>query len=297
MHDIWNPWHGCVRASEGCDNCYMHYLDAKRGIDPSIVARSKSGFDYPLQRKRDGSLKIKAGELIRVCMTSDFFLPEADEWRAEAWAIMRERSDVKFFVLTKRPERIPDCLPPDWGEGYPNVMLNVTCENQRRANERVALLLAVPAAHRGVMCAPFIGAVSLEQAAPGCLGIGKIEQVIAGGENYAGARPCRYEWALALHDECAATNVTFAFIETGTTFAKDGHTYRLRNKRLQSEQAWKSGLNFRGADISWKLTDPIGFEVPAEELWQPPFYEWCRECGSQLICNGCVRCNLCGLVK
>ena len=22
MHDIWNPWHGCVKCSEGCQNCY-----------------------------------------------------------------------------------------------------------------------------------------------------------------------------------------------------------------------------------------------------------------------------------
>lgn len=297
MHDIWNPWHGCAPVSEGCENCYMYYLDGKRGMDPSLITRSKTAFDYPLQRTRDGSYKIKAGELIRVCMTSDFFLPEADPWREEAWDIIRQRSDVKFFLLTKRPQRIAACLPQDWGEGYPNVMLNVTCENQRRANERVPQLLSVPAAHRGVMCAPLIGAVSLESAVPGCLGLGKIEQVIAGGENYAGARPCCYEWVAALHDECVSANVTFAFIETGTVFVKDGKTYHLRSKRLQSEQAWKSGLNYRGTPIDWKLTDPIGFEVPAAELWQPPFYEWCENCGSQLICNGCVRCNLCGLVK
>ena len=23
MHDIWNPWHGCVKYSEGCMNCYI----------------------------------------------------------------------------------------------------------------------------------------------------------------------------------------------------------------------------------------------------------------------------------
>lgn len=27
MHDIWNPWHGCVKVSEGCAHCYMYYLD------------------------------------------------------------------------------------------------------------------------------------------------------------------------------------------------------------------------------------------------------------------------------
>jgi protein gp37 len=31
MHDIWNPWHGCRKCSEGCANCYMYYLDGLRG--------------------------------------------------------------------------------------------------------------------------------------------------------------------------------------------------------------------------------------------------------------------------
>ena len=46
--------------------------------------------------------------MIRVCMTSDFFLEEADAWRDEAWSIMRQRPDVKFFLLTKRPQRVRD---------------------------------------------------------------------------------------------------------------------------------------------------------------------------------------------
>lgn len=50
-------------------------------------------------------------------MSSDFFLEEADEWREEAWELMRERSDVKFFLLTKRPQRVKNCLPEDWGDG------------------------------------------------------------------------------------------------------------------------------------------------------------------------------------
>ena len=27
LHDIWNPWHGCVKCSECCQNCYMYFLD------------------------------------------------------------------------------------------------------------------------------------------------------------------------------------------------------------------------------------------------------------------------------
>lgn len=292
MHDIWNPWHGCVRASEGCDNCYMFFNDERRGIDPTRISRT-ANFSYPLQRKRDGSYKVQSGELIRVCMTSDFLLPEADPWRPEAWGIIHSRPDVRFYILTKRPERFAACLPADWGDGWDNVMLNVTCENQRRANERVPLLLATPAKHRGVMCAPLIGPISLEVASPGCLREHGIEQVICGGENYGGDRPCDFAWIRTLRHECEAANVTFAFTETGTNFIKDGRRYRLQGKRLQSQQAGKSGMSFQGHPISWHLTDPLRLEIPVENLYRPRYFEQCELCGSRLICNGCAQCATC----
>lgn len=140
LHDIWNPWHGCIKCSEGCQNCYMYFLDRMRDQNGAEIYKTKSGFSYPLQKDRAGHYKIQSGEQIRVCMTSDFFLEEADPWRAEAWDIMRQRSDVVFFLLTKRPQRVRECLPPDWGSGWDNIFFNVTCENQRRADERIPIL-------------------------------------------------------------------------------------------------------------------------------------------------------------
>lgn len=159
MHDIWNPWHGCVRVSEGCAHCYMFAMDSARGQDGSVVRRNKTTFNYPLQRARNGSFKVRPGELIRICMNSDFLIDQADPWREEVWDIIHSRPDVRFFILTKRPERFAECLPADWGDGWDNVLLNVTCENQRLADERIPLLLATPAKHKDIMCAPFIGPV------------------------------------------------------------------------------------------------------------------------------------------
>ena len=161
MHDIWNPWHGCIKKSEGCDNCYMYFLDKLHNRDGSCIYRSKTNFNYPLQKDRKGNYKIKSGEMIRVCMTSDFFLENADEWRDEAWNLMRLRSDVIFFLLTKRPERVASHLPNDWGKGWSNIFFNVTVENQKRANERIPILLELPFKHKGIMCAPFIDQISI----------------------------------------------------------------------------------------------------------------------------------------
>ncbi|MBD5111562.1 MAG: DUF5131 family protein [Ruminococcaceae bacterium] len=290
MHDIWNPWHGCVKCSEGCEHCYMYFLDKQRDKNGAEIYRTKTAFDYPLQKSRSGAFKIQSGELIRVCMTSDFFLEEADEWRGEAWEIMRCRPDVKFFLLSKRPQRVRECLPEDWGDGWENVMFNVTCENQRRADERIPILLDLPFKHKGIMCAPFIGAVSVGK----YLDSGQIEQVVCGGENYDGSRPCDFDWVKSLRNECVSRNITFCFIETGTVFIKDGKRYVLPKKQIQSEMAFKSGMNFFGKPIEWKLTDRFGNIIPKGELYIPHYGSNCGKCGSRLICNGCSNCGKCG---
>ena len=163
MHDIWSPWHGCHKKSPGCLNCYMFYLDKihknKRSSDEVYKT---TNFNYPLQKNRNGEYKIKSGEQLRVCMSSDFFVEEADLWREEAFDIMRKRKDVIFFILTKRPERVSERLPKDILE-FENIFFNVTCENQKMADERIPILLNLPFKHKGIMCAPFIGEVKIEK--------------------------------------------------------------------------------------------------------------------------------------
>jgi len=289
VHDIWNPWHGCKKCSEGCENCYMYYLDARREKDGGEIYRTQAGFRYPLSKDRNGRYKVQSGEMLRVCMTSDFFLEEADPWRDEAWGIIRQRPDVKFFLLTKRPQRVEKCLPWDWGDGWENVMFNVTCENQRRADERIPLMLSLPFKHRGVMCAPMIGPVSIAK----WLDTGRIEQVLCDGESYGGARPCHYEWVKALSDECAARDVTFVFCTTGRRFVKDGKLYRIESGEQRTVQAYKSGLSHPGKPIDFKLTDPLGLPIPEEALYQPFYGKRCGACAMRLSCNGCAKCGKC----
>lgn len=266
----------------------MYALDKRRGRSGAEIYRTRNAL-YPLEESR-GAWKIASGELIRVCMTSDFFLEEADEWREQAWNVMRIRSDVKFMLLTKRAERIAECLPPDWGDGWDNILLCITAENQRRAEERIPILLATPAKHKGLSLAPLLGPISIEP----WLQSGQIELVSAGGENYDGERPCDFDWIRALRKECEAANVRFVFLETGTTFIKDGKRYRLPGKRLQAEMAWKSGMSFEGKPIQWVLCDGFGQPLPEEALHQP-VYDGppCAKCAGKLMCNGCSHCRLC----
>ena len=290
MHDIWNPWHGCIKKSEGCQHCYMYFLDKQRGGNGQNIYKVKNNFYYPLSKNKDGSYKIKSGEHIRVCMTSDFFLEEADEWRKEAWKIIKQRPDVIFILITKRLERIAQVLPPDWGDGWENVFLNVTCENQIRADERIPILLQLPFKHKGIVAAPFIAPVSIKK----YLSSHQIEQVIAGGENYDGTRPLDYLWVKNLYDECVEANITFCFMETGTNFIKDGKTYHLPSKQLQSVMAYKSGLQFLGKPSSFKLFPPKQADLfNNDNVYVKFFSERCQTCGYKILCNGCSKCGRC----
>lgn len=289
MHDIWSPWHGCTKISEGCAHCYMYFLDKIHGNKDGSIIYKTNNMRYPLKKNKDGSYKIKSGEQIRVCMSSDFFLESADSWREEAWDIIRKRKDVIFFILTKRAHRIKDNLPKDWEDGWENVFLNVTCENQKRADERIPILLSIPAKHKGIMCAPFIGAITIEK----YLQKNQLEQVIVGGENYDGARACNFEWVKNLQKECVNHNIKFCFIETGTKFIKDGKTYFLKNKDLQAKMAFKSNMNFEGKKIEWKLYDEFLNPIKKEDVYKPYFIEKCLTCGSKPICNGCSLCGKC----
>lgn len=294
MHDIWNPWHGCIKCSPGCENCYMYYLDEIHDMDGSKIYKSSTNFNYPLKKDRQKNFKIQSGELIRLCMTSDFFLKEADDWRPEIWEIIKKRSDVIFFFTTKRAERIVDNLPKDWGDGYENVFVNVTCENQQKADERIPILLDLPAKHKGIMCTPCLTDINIDH----FLEKGQIEQIICGGENYSGARPLNYDWVINIHDQCVNHNIKFCFMETGTVFIKDGKRFFIPNKQVQAKMAYKSGMNFEGKPIDFILKNSDGEIVPKEDLFVPMYNKnLCKECGSRAICNGCSNCGKCKNVE
>lgn len=270
MEYFWNPWHGCRKYSEGCENCYMFYLDKQRGRDGGIIYKVKTNFSLPIKKDRLGAYKIPEGSTVNVCLTSDFFLEEADPWRGEAWAMIKARSDVFFWLLTKRAPRIEECLPADWNDGYPNVSINVTVENQRCADERLPLLLELPAKHKGAMAAPFIGPIDMEKYLEG----GQIESVIADGENYEGARPLRHEWVESLYRQCVRKNVPFSFRGIGSVFVKDGRTYHVP-KAYQHVQALRSGLQY----------------PPSDE--KPDIQPRCAHCSRKDYCNGCSWCGKC----
>lgn len=233
---VWNLWHGCRKISPGCQNCYVYRMDARWEQDSSIV-RKTANFDLPVKKNRSGAYKLSGPDTVFTCLTSDFFLEDADTWRQEAWHMIRERSDLDFFIITKRISRFEVSLPTDWGEGYRNVTICVTAENQKMADTRLPILLNLPIQHKNIICEPLLGPIDLMPHLAPC-----VEQVVVGGESGPSARPCNFDWVLAIRRQCSKAGVPFTFRQTGANFIRDGRTYSVPRK-FQLSQAKKAGID------------------------------------------------------
>ncbi len=228
---FWSPWHGCHKCSPGCVNCYVYYLDSIHQKDASVVTRSKTNFDLPLKKDRKGNFKIQSGSAIATCFTSDFFLPEADQWRKEAWEIIKQRKDLDFLICTKRIQRVKNCLPDDWNEGYDNVKLAVTVECQQKAEERLPIFADLPAKSRYIFVSPILEKIDIEK----FLASKKFSLVSVGGESYKNARVCDYEWVKALKGQCDKYGIEFDFHQTGSNFLYNGKLYSIKHKDEYSQ--------------------------------------------------------------
>lgn len=198
----WNPWYGCAKVSEGCQNCF---IKAQKILIP-----------YPITF----NVNIKNTKNIIVSLNTDFFLEEADDYRNEAWEIIKNHPELRFIIITKRPERVNDHLPEDWNDGYDNVVIAVTCENQRCSDLRLPILKEMNCKHKWITCSPMLEEIHIED----YLAKGFIEHVECGGEKFTTSpREIRYEWVKSLRDQCEKYKVNMTFMYSGYKFLKDGH--------------------------------------------------------------------------
>lgn len=263
---VWNPITGCTPISEGCQNCYAKRMATR--------LRGRCGYpeDEPFRvtlhpERLEEPLKWKKPRRIFVCSMGDLFHPEVpDQFIAMVFGTMRYASHHTFMVLTKRPERMAAWFSQIWelpGEGYkrfgherrpggiegyivaeadrwplPNVWIGVTAENQQRADERIPILLQIPAAVRFVSVEPMLGPLDLSkwlycyvcanegryynpvfdsfEDCPVCEGDRPmLDWVICGGETGPGARPMHPDWVRSLRDQCQEAGVPFFLKQLG----------------------------------------------------------------------------------
>lgn len=253
---------GCMKVSPGCAHCYAEVVADqrhKKGVwGPAAttprMTMSDRYWKQPLIWNRSAE---KFGVRRRVFCSSmaDVFEahPTIDQEREKLWALIRATPHLDWQLLTKRPERIPECLPRDWDNGYPNVWLGTSVESQDYIG-RIQHLVTIPAVCHWLSIEPMLGPVKLrgdwedflegwtteqdhsrgcspdEGCVPGCPEVHQaqrypIKWVIVGGESQKDCRPFDLDWARSLRDECKAAGTAFFLKQLG------GHPMK-RDKRL-----------------------------------------------------------------
>lgn len=213
-----NPWIGCTAVSCACDHCYAETLVKRYGGDFATRRRtSPANWKKPLAWNRKAKA---AGKRMRVFCASlaDVFDNQVPaEWRADLFALIDATPWLDWQLLTKRPQNVAKMLPATWGDGWPNVWLGTTVENQTEADRRIPHLLDVPARRKFLSCEPLLGPIKFK----GVPGFNRTNLslwnwwIIVGGESGRGARPMRLDWARGVRGQCAAAGVPFFFKQWG----------------------------------------------------------------------------------
>lgn len=212
----WNPWRGCDKVSPGCAHCYMFTEQRRYGKDPEVVTRTKTWGDPPKWQREAERLNVRYR--VFTCSWSDFFHEAADEWRDEAWDIVRRTPRLTYQILTKRPERIAACLPSDWNvrDRWAHVWLGTSIENNNFIG-RADTLREIDAAVRFISAEPLLGALP-------DLNLDDIHWLIVGGESGPGYRPMELAWVRELREKARLSKTAFFFKQSAAPRTETGIT-------------------------------------------------------------------------
>lgn len=285
----WNPVRGCSVVSPGCVNCYAMKQAHRFGGTPDrpgpyagLTKQTGAGPQWTgivrlaSERVLMEPYTWRKPQRIFVNSMSDLFHEAlTNEQIAEVFHVMHgEASTVAapehtYQILTKRPARMLAWF--EWLREYngddptilalavylrlqgphSRVWLGVSCEDQKRADERIPLLLQVPAAVRFISAEPLIGSIRFRETlggdwlASGLSGERRgLDWVIVGGESGPGARACDRRWVYGVVDQCRQAGVPCFVKQLGSRSIIDG----VERTAMTDQPAHLRTLDRKGGD-------------------------------------------------
>lgn len=251
--ETWNPMAGCSPCSPGCDNCYAsraacgrflkeHPLYKGLAKNNKWTGRIRTCIDIGRPDILDKPLRWRKPRTIFVCDMSDLFHPAVRfEFIAKMWDIMLRggniesnpvhlyRKEHKFLILTKRPQRLLEfsqwMLKNHLLIDYPNVYPGTTICNQAEADEKIPILLQIPAAKRWLSIEPVLEPIRLFRTNPcehrGCFshrthpcegcgymgGWPVVDWVVVGCESGPNRRFCKLDWIVEIVEQCQTAGI------------------------------------------------------------------------------------------
>lgn len=225
---------GCSETSNpGCKICYAihRHLPQYHDLHPGSLRRtSAAAWREPLRWQKELEQK---GEVESVFISlTDFFHPRANEWRAEAWDILRNTPNLQWIILTQRIANAAHQLPPDWGDGFPNVWLGISASDQQHADQRIPKLLSIPAARHVLSLEPLREKITLSEE-----WLSGLDWVITGGASGDDWQQWRLypAWVRSLRDQCTAAEIPFFFKQLGGP----AYAYRDGDQAVLDGQLWQ----------------------------------------------------------
>ena len=180
-----------------------------------------------------------------------------DSERERLWDLIEQTRQLRWLLLTKRPENIRRFSR--WGRigNWPeNLWLGTTVENQHWAEIRLPHLLEHDVAVRFISAEPLLGPLNLQDF-PG------INWIIAGGESGSHARPTPPTWFRELRDHAISHDIPFFFKQWGHWAPADTFQYGKAVQTIDivgegfSNQMIGLGASFSGRVLDGALHDDL----------------------------------------
>lgn len=216
-----NPWIGCTRISDACDNCYAAAMSHRRGwarFEAGAPRKRTTADNWKkplLWNKKAAAAGVRA-KVFGPSLADPFDAEVSDEWRTDYVNLIESTPWLDYILLTKRPQiaakffagrRAPDNLWP-----------GITAENQKMLELRAPIICSIDAKVHVLSAEPLLGLLSASH----FLGTDRhsLSWVIAGGESGPKARPSHPDWFRSLLNQCQAASVPFFLKQWGEWLAR-----------------------------------------------------------------------------
>lgn len=166
----------------------------------------------------------------------------------------------RFFDTERDWDRAHDAAEKvDPTRTLSNIWLGTSCEDKKRADERIPHLLRCPAAIRFLSCEPLLGPIDFgdEDEIHGPfsrLDLGLIHWVIVGGESGPSARPCASAWITSIIEQCRAASVACFVKQLGSKPVNVGglkfHPVTLKSSKGGDPSEWHRSLCVREMPVT-----------------------------------------------
>ncbi|MBF0422774.1 MAG: phage Gp37/Gp68 family protein [Magnetococcales bacterium] len=250
-HHTFNPWWGCAKVSDGCNNCYAESWAARVGMKCWGKNNDRRFFGdshwaEPMRWNRKAESQRQRQKVFCSSMADVFEArQDLDSWRERLWRLIDATPWLDWLLVTKRHDHVLEMVP--WKSDWPdNIWLGMTAEDQKWAARRLPVLLEIPAKMRFVSCEPLVGPIDISP----WVGPGGVDWIIVGGESGARARRMQPEWVEQIQKQCSKAGTAFFFKQWGIFGADGSRRPKKKNGNLFLGQQWQEFPLMRGCSTT-----------------------------------------------